>query len=211
MTTRPFNRAFTTRILLAVLCDIRHRNPFYPTKKNIAFPSPQQTGAKSVQMVVANNWLGLARSGFVKVAGNEISIYQDRHIVFDGELHDVRSAVTIPYDVPEAQYVRLVIDNEVVLFSTRSGSFSWQPRTLGNHQLSYSIGNVVAKKQLNVTKLSFCTAPAPNPPMAEDNNVSITPTTRNFGVSGDGHGGEPGDSVRHPGGRIPEGRCVFVE
>lgn len=153
----------------------------------IAFPSPQHTGAESVQMVVTNNWLGLARSGFVKVAGNEISIYQDRHIVFDGELDDVRSAVTIPYDVPEAQYVRLVIDNEVVLSSTRSGSFSWQPRTLGNHQLSYSIGNVVAKQQLNVTKLSFCTAPAPNPPMAEDNNVSITPTTRNFDVSGGGN------------------------
>ena len=42
-------------------------------------------------------------------------------------------------------------------------------------------------KTLNVTALDFYVTPSPNPPMAKDNNISITPTTRNFGVSGGGN------------------------
>jgi len=59
--------------------------------------------------------------------------------------------------------------------------------TLGNHTLTCTFGTNVLTKTLNVTALDFCVTPAPNPPMAKDNNISITPTTRNFGVNGGGN------------------------
>ncbi|MBR4654417.1 MAG: InlB B-repeat-containing protein [Kiritimatiellae bacterium] len=59
--------------------------------------------------------------------------------------------------------------------------------TKGNHTLTCTFGTNVLTKTLNVTALDFYVTPAPNPPMAKDNNISITPTTRNFGVGGGGN------------------------
>ena len=76
------------------------------------------------------------------------------------------------------------------IFSTTNQSetaWTWQPLTTGNHALSCTFGTNVLKKTLNVTALDFYVTPGPNPPMAKDNNVSITPTTRNFGVNGGGN------------------------
>ena len=66
-------------------------------------------------------------------------------------------------------------------------AWRWQPLTLGNHTLTCMFGTNVLTKTVNVTALDFFVQPEPNPPMAKDNNVSITPTTRNFGAGGGGN------------------------
>ena len=76
------------------------------------------------------------------------------------------------------------------LFSTTNQTetqWTWQPQTKGNHTLTCTFGTNVLTKTLNVTALDFFVQPSPNPPMAKDNKVSITPTTRNFGVGGGGN------------------------
>ena len=76
------------------------------------------------------------------------------------------------------------------LFSTTNQSETacrWQPLTLGNHALTCTFGTTKLTKTMNVTVLDLCVQPTPNPPMAQDDNVSITPTSRNFGVNGGGN------------------------
>ena len=77
------------------------------------------------------------------------------------------------------------------LFSTTNQSetaWLWQPLTLGNHTLTCTFGTNVLTKTLNVTALDFFVQPAPNPPMAKDNNVSIQQDTFHFAVGGGGKG-----------------------
>ena len=73
------------------------------------------------------------------------------------------------------------------LWNQSKTEWKWQPLTTGNHTLKCAFGTNVLTKTLNVTALDFFVQPAPNPPMSKDNNVSITPTTRNFGVNGGGN------------------------
>jgi formylglycine-generating enzyme required for sulfatase activity len=47
-------------------------------------------------------------------------------------------------------------------------------------------GVTVTSKTVNVVSLAFAVQKTPNPPTAEDPNISITPLTRNFGVGGGG-------------------------
>ena len=85
--------------------------------------------------------------------------------------------------------VNIAIDGASVFFTTNQmeTAWYWQPQTLGNHTLTCTFGTNVLTKTMNVTALDFYVTPAPNPPMAKDNNISITPTTRNFGVEGGGN------------------------
>lgn len=85
--------------------------------------------------------------------------------------------------------VTVAINGSNVFSTTNQNetAWYWQPLTLGEHTLTCAFGTNVLTKTLNVTALDFYVAPAPNPPMAKDNNVSITPTTRNFGVNGGGN------------------------
>ena len=84
--------------------------------------------------------------------------------------------------------VEVKVDGEC-LFSTTNQSETacvWQPQTLGNHTLTCTLGTNVFEKTVNVTALDFFIQPAPNPPMAKDSNISITPMTRDFAVGGGG-------------------------
>ena len=83
-----------------------------------------------------------------------------------------------------------VIDNGAYLFSTTNQAetaWLWQPRTKGNHTLTCTFGTNVLTKTLNVTALDFPVQSGPNPPMAQNNSISITPTTRSFGANGGGN------------------------
>ena len=76
-----------------------------------------------------------------------------------------------------------------VQFSTTNQTetaWKWQPLTKGNHTLTCTFGANELTKTVNVTELDFFVQPAPNPSMAEDDKVYITPTTKIFGVNG-GH------------------------
>ena len=78
--------------------------------------------------------------------------------------------------------VTVTIDGTSVFSTTNQmeTAWRWQPQTLGNHTLTCTFGTNVLTKTMNVTALDFYVTPAPNPPMAKDNNISITPTTRNL-------------------------------
>ena len=99
------------------------------------------------------------------------------------------NSVTIKYDpsVGSGTSVRVNLDGNCMLSSQNSGSFVWQPQTLGSHVLTHTAGNVTCTATVNVINYSYFVQPAPNPPMAKDNSLSITPTTRNFGVNGGGN------------------------
>lgn len=92
-------------------------------------------------------------------------------------------------ELPNGTGVSVALDG-VCLFSTTNQfetAWYWQPQTTGNHTLTCTFGENVLTKTVNVLSLDFYVTPAPNPPMAKDNNISITPPTRNFGVSGGGN------------------------
>ena len=92
-------------------------------------------------------------------------------------------------DLLNGEDVTVAIDGTCAFSTTNQAetAWLWQPLTLGNHTLTCTFGTNVLTKTLNVTALDFYVTPAPNPPMAKDDNISITPTTRNFGVSGGGN------------------------
>ena len=90
-------------------------------------------------------------------------------------------------DVGESATV--AVDGEF-LFSTTNQTgtaWTWQPRSKGNHTLTCTFGTNVLRKTLNVAALDFSVQPGPNPPMAKNYSISITPTTRNFGANGGGN------------------------
>ena len=92
-------------------------------------------------------------------------------------------------ELPNGTGVSVALDG-VCLFSTTNQSetaWYWQPQTLGKHTLTCESGETVLTKTITVNSFDFYVTPSPNPPMAKNNNISITPTTRNFGVSGGGN------------------------
>ena len=92
-------------------------------------------------------------------------------------------------DIPSGIDVMVSLDG-TCLFSTTNQTetqWTWQPLTKGSHTLTCTFGTNVLTKTFNVTALDFFVQQAPNPPMAKDNNISITPTTRNFDVDGGGN------------------------
>ena len=92
-------------------------------------------------------------------------------------------------DLPNGTDVSVAIDGTIAFSTTNRGetAWKWQPLTTGNHTLKCTFGTNVLTKTLNVTALDFYVTPAPKPPMGKNNNISITPTTRNFGVNGGGN------------------------
>jgi len=83
--------------------------------------------------------------------------------------------------------VSVKVDEAVLLSSSSGGSYNWQPQTKGIHTLSLETSDYSITKSINVVELDFATVQPPNPPMEKDYNVSITPTTRSFGVNGGGN------------------------
>ena len=98
----------------------------------------------------------------------------------------VNSSMTIGYS-PFGGEVQVLLDGVVLLSATNSGYFAWQPLSTGNHEIKHVSGNTTWTRTVYVAGLAYDTPPSPNPPMAQDNNISITPTTRNFGVNGNGN------------------------
>ena len=105
----------------------------------------------------------------------------------------LKGALEIPY----SSNTVVSLDGKLMLSSTNSGDYVWQPQQLGQHTITIDTeggrllfdlcGTNCITKTLNIGSFDFYVTPEPNPPMAKDYNVSITPTTRNFGVSGGGN------------------------
>ena len=83
--------------------------------------------------------------------------------------------------------VQLLLDGDVLLSSTNLDVFAWEPQTTGSHTLVHKSGSYTWTRTLTVTDLIWATPPAPNPPTAEDPNISIGSTSKSF-AAGSGSG-----------------------
>ena len=145
------------------------------------------TGSGSVAFKVERSELLTTRDGTVTIAGKTLTITQQGQLEYGISQEDVQTAVSIDYGLCDSDSVAVGIDGVEVLSSTNSGTYVWQPQSLGNHTISHVSGTNVWEHTLNVTAFEFFVQPAPNSPMAKDDNISITPTTRNFAVGGGGN------------------------
>ena len=144
-------------------------------------------GSGRLNFTVRPNVLGRSRIATVHVASKTLTISQNGGIDYVGAYCKPQGNVKVTGAVTANEESVFLVDGNIVLSETNVNEFVWQPLLKGNHSLEWRVGTTVYSLTLNVTKLSFATTPVPNPPMAKDNNVSITPTTRNFGVSGGGN------------------------
>lgn len=96
----------------------------------------------------------------------------------------VSGSMELGYSPISAGTAQLLVDGTVVLSSTNSGSFVWQPLTTGTHTLKHTAGSTTWTRTVNVTSVAFATPPSPNPPTAADANISIGQTARTFAQSG---------------------------
>ena len=111
-----------------------------------------------------------------------------KYWIVNGTNRTLSGATTLQYaSLGVDESVTVLVDNSILLSATNRSNFTWQPQTTGRHVLKHISSGLTLVCTQNVTKLSFYVQPAPKPPMAKDNNVSITPTTRNFGVGGGGN------------------------
>ena len=136
----------------------------------------------------------------IAVAASSTLIAQD-DVICSGESAAVYVNTTLPTTVDKrltiytsawgdvGESATVAVDG-AHLFSTTNQvetAWLWQPLTTGSHTLTCTFGKNVLTKTLNVTALDFPEQPTPNPPMAKNNSISITPTTRNFGANGGGN------------------------
>lgn len=78
----------------------------------------------------------------------------------------------------------IFIDGARVLSSTNSGAFLWKPLTTGSHTLKHVSGSYEWTRTVNVTETAATSAALPNPPTAEDANITIATTSKAFAQSG---------------------------
>ena len=92
-----------------------------------------------------------------------------------------------PFLLSSGQEAAILLDGTVLFSSTKDVVFDWQPQTLGKHVLKCTINKrVITNKTVTVKSLAFDVAKEPNPPTEVDDNLSITPPTRNFETGGGG-------------------------
>lgn len=111
-----------------------------------------------------------------------------KYWIVNGANRTLSGSTTLQYaSLGVDENVTVLVDNSVLLSATNRSNFTWQPQTTGRHVLKHISSGLTLVCTQNVTKLSFFVQPSSNPPMGKNNNISITPTTRNFGVNGGGN------------------------
>lgn len=116
-----------------------------------------------------------------------ITITQAGNLSYSGDETGVKGPVTIDYSDLNGELFEFSANGTVIVSSTTPGSFVWQPTKTGSYSISCKKGTETWTTTLKVTELSYYTQPEPNPPTASNKNITITPTTRNFGVNGGGN------------------------
>ena len=138
----------------------------------------------------AKNWLlAMAVAGAMAWTGNAwgVSGTSAAITVRSGPVIGHVVAGYVPFKVGSGDEAGLWLDGAVLFSSVGEATFDWQPQTTGNHTIEFRLNGVaVTSKTVNVKSLAFAVQKGPNPPTAADGNLSITPVTRNFGVSGGG-------------------------
>ncbi len=98
----------------------------------------------------------------------------------------IYESVQIDCPVLDKDSATVTLDGTVLASYTNSIKFLWQPQKLGNNKLVYTSGDTSLTTTVNVVEFDYFVQPSPNPPMSKDTKISITPTTRNFEISGGG-------------------------
>ncbi|MCQ2391281.1 MAG: chitobiase/beta-hexosaminidase C-terminal domain-containing protein [Kiritimatiellae bacterium] len=125
------------------------------------------------------------RGGMVLSSASSASVPADTTFVDGSRVSSTMEVDFGPFDWDMGCVVKL--NGTELLSAEQRGSYTWQPRKIGANTLVWSSANVAITSTVNVTALTFAVAPTPNPPMAKDSAISITPTTRNFSVGGGGN------------------------
>lgn len=73
---------------------------------------------------------------------------------------------------------------ELLSLTNSRGNYAWQPRKLGGNKLIWSSAGTAITTTVNVVALSYFVQPEPNPPMAKDNRIAITPVTQDVDIGG---------------------------
>ena len=103
-----------------------------------------------------------------------------------GHAH-VAGAVTLEYALASGMSeCSIRIDGERFLSSKENGRATWQPRSLGDHMVTWTSGTESKTLTVKVASLAFEADPEPTPPMEVDNAIAITPSTRELPQGGGG-------------------------
>ncbi|MBQ6339592.1 MAG: InlB B-repeat-containing protein [Kiritimatiellae bacterium] len=105
-----------------------------------------------------------------------------------GRTSGITSLVQLNYRLEDgARDGKLYVNGELLTSTEEESSgWTWQPQTLGANTIVYETGHSSITTTVNVAGLSFYTVPAPNPPMAVDDGILITPTVRTIPEGGAG-------------------------
>ena len=126
---------------------------------------------------IASSWSSVA----------SVSVIQDGCLTYSGSETSVQGPVTIDYSDLNGEMFEFVVNGTTIISSLAPGTFVWQPTSMGTKSISCTKGSQTWTSTFKVTSLAGYTQPEPNPPMVQDDKISITPTTRNFGVDGGGN------------------------
>lgn len=106
----------------------------------------------------------------------------------DEELNSVKpngdGTYQIKYNPMGEEFVSVSLDGITQISSATNGVFIWQPQTLGMHTNIFTYGLSEVTNVTHVTAHPFDVQKEPVPPMALDNDVVITPLTRNVKQTG---------------------------
>ena len=97
---------------------------------------------------------------------------------------EVTGDVQLDLPLLDGEKLNLTLDGEVMLSDTKDFKGVWQPQKLGKQTLVYATGDMTLERTVNVIGFSYDTTPLPNPPMALNSAIGITPVTRDFGAEG---------------------------
>ena len=106
----------------------------------------------------------------------------------DEELNSVKPAGSgtyeIQYNPMGEEFVSVALDGATLLSSPTNGVYLWQPQSLGTHTNIFTYGLTEVTNIVDVTSFPYAVQEDPLPPMALDNQVVITPLTRNMKQTG---------------------------
>lgn len=100
---------------------------------------------------------------------------------------NICGAVAIDYSDLNGEPFSFSANGKVIVSTSDSGRFIWRPAVTGVYEIECTKGTNAWTTILNVHDVDGYAQPAPNPPDTQNSRISITPTTRNFGVEGGGN------------------------
>ena len=138
---------------------------------------------KRIVKLITGSVLAMCSSAWAGVASG---VSQEVEMTILPNEAEVTKSVLVQCPLLGAESVSATIDGTILLSATNDVEFLWQPQKRGLNKLVYTAGELSLTTTVNVVGFDYFVQPAPNPPMAKDNNISIYPLTDHFDVGGGG-------------------------